>query len=205
LIVMNITHIPGALVRRVLQTARLPLTLAELVLRRSDDSRPALAFEAIGANVKRAVGSVLRDETLIAEGRLQEMRTAELGRAKELEAEAAQRQAAADAKLEARLEADETRRAQAKLEASEKLEAAAQDRHRKEQQADQEARQKGEATRNAQAASQHAVATRERAARSKKLASERKAMASARKASGAKKAVKRVDGKLTNSREARKA
>lgn len=201
---MNITQISGALVRRGLQAARLPLTLMELVRHHDGDSRPVLAFEAIGANVKKALGSLVRDDSLVEEGRLEQARTAELGRAQELEAEAAQRRAAADAKLDARLIEDERRRGQVEREASAKLEAAALERDRKEQQANLEAAKKAEAAERALAATERTVDRRERSARSKKLAAERKAVSSARNAIGAKKAVKRVDRKLKDT-QARKA
>jgi hypothetical protein len=203
--IMNITQIPGALVRRGLQAARLPLTLMEVLRRRDGDSRPALAFDAIGATVKSTVGSLVRDHALAEEGRLERARVAELGRAQQLEDEAAQRRAAADAKLDSRLAEDERRREQMEREASEELEAAALERDRKERQAKQEAAKKADAAERAQAAAERAVEKRERAARSEKLAAERKAVQSARKAVGAKKAVKRVDKKLKNTQEARRA
>lgn len=202
---MNVTHIPRAVVRHGLCAARLPFTVAEHVLHREEDFPPALAFDAFGATVKQAAGSVLRDDSLREEGRLEGARTAELGRAQELEAEAARREAAADARLESRLETDDRQRGRVELETSAKLEAAARERDRKQQQANKEAAKRAEAARGVQAAAQRRVAKRERSARSKKLAAERKAVGSARKATGAKKAVKRVDRKLKNTQEARKA
>lgn len=69
---------------------RLPLDVAESVARRvgvelDDRWLPAVAYEGFEAEAKRALGSILRDDELLEEGRRQRVRAAELRRALELD------------------------------------------------------------------------------------------------------------------------
>jgi hypothetical protein len=60
---------------------------------------PTLAFEGFEAGVKQVVGALMRDSSLVDEGRVQQAKIGELRRAAELELKAAQTRAQADAEL----------------------------------------------------------------------------------------------------------
>jgi hypothetical protein len=83
---MRLQTIPRTVVRSSLRATRLPLNAAEAVFRRGDRETaraPASAVEAFEATVKRLAGSILRDDQLVQEGRMQEVRAAEQRKALE--------------------------------------------------------------------------------------------------------------------------
>ena len=93
---MQIQHFPGAVVRASLGIARLPLTAVETIAGRSQDGAawpPALVFESFKSGAKQVAGSLLGDDTLVEEGRLGQAKVAQLRKAAEMEAVAAQRSA----------------------------------------------------------------------------------------------------------------
>ncbi|MDP9442336.1 MAG: hypothetical protein M3P34_09235, partial [Actinomycetota bacterium] len=76
-----IRQLPRTVVGTYLQALRLPISLAETVLRRGSDAdpwAPALVFDSFGANVKQFVGSVVGDPELANQGRLQQAKVTEL-------------------------------------------------------------------------------------------------------------------------------
>lgn len=99
---MQVQQLPGKVVGTYLHALRLPVSAAEMVLRRGhhDDAwGPALAFDSFGANVKKLVGSIVGDTQLAEQARLEQAEVTQSRRAALLEAEAEARKARADADL----------------------------------------------------------------------------------------------------------
>jgi colicin import membrane protein len=203
----NIQTIPRTVVRTYLQAARLPLNAAEAVLNRegAEDWAPTLAFDAAEAAVLQFVGSLLKDDELISQGRLAEARVAQLRRAIELETKAEAKRAEADADYRERVETDEQRRQRIARETDQREAALAQEKSRKKQAADQQARQQADAARKAEAAQQKVVAKKERTARATRVAAEPQAITEERKALAADEVVLDLDAALRTTKAARKA
>jgi hypothetical protein len=101
---VNINQIRRSMLTLWLRGVRLPLTIAETVVRRGhhkDAWPPALAFAQFEGAVKDTVGRVTRDDTLIELAALQRAEVAERRRAIALEAEAASTTAAVREDMEA--------------------------------------------------------------------------------------------------------
>ena len=199
--------IPRTFVRNYLQAARLPLTVAERILDKTEveDWGPTLAFETVEATVLQAVGSFLRDEELVTQGRLAEARVTQLKRAATLEAEAAAKRVEADAEYRERIETDEQRKARISREADQRERALDQEKARKQQQADEKARKQAEAARKVEAAQQKAVAKQERAARATRVAAEQEALADEKRAVQAEATVLDLDEALRTTKAVRKS
>jgi hypothetical protein len=203
---MQLQEIPRTAVRTYLRAARLPVTAAATFLRRDgqDDWPPALAFESFEAGVKQVMGSVLRDEELVHEGRLAQAKVGQLRKAVELESVADQHKADADEEFNERLQADEERRAQVERQAAESEAALDRQRAEEKRRADDKARRQAEAARKAEAASQKAVAKQERAARATRVSAEREALTEERQAATAKRKVTQLDKDLEATKATRK-
>jgi len=202
---MQLQEIPRTTVRSYLQVARLPLTAAAAILRRGnqEDWPPILAFETFGAGVKQVVGSVLRDEALVHEGRLAQAKVAQLRKADELESIAEQQKAEADVEFNERREADEQRRHNIERQATERETELKRQRTEARRRAADKVRKQAEAVRQTQAATQKAVAKQQRAARSTRVSAERQALATKRRAAAAKGEVIRLDEALEGTKAMR--
>jgi len=194
---MDITTLPRELINLNLRAARLPLTAFELVARRGQDAAlwpPAIAFESAEATVRETLGGLLRDETLVADARLQRVRVNELRHALESKAAAVEKQAEADQQYQQRKaqvarqqetveqRADERQRDldKAKADAKRKV---AEDAARKKEAADKAARQRAERLR-----------AEERVAETRRLHAEAVALKERERALAAEKKVVRIDG-----------
>src|SRR4051812_30200932 len=156
----QLQQLPGTLVRTGLQAARLPLNAAESVLRRGEQSgewAPAIAFDGIEASVKRVAGSLLRDDTLVQEGRLEQAKVDKLRKAARLEAIAREHEQAADTEYRQRVQTDEQRRAQVAKQADQQETALERQRAARERAAEEEARRKAESAQKVDAAAKKAV------------------------------------------------
>jgi hypothetical protein len=199
--------VPRTIVRNYLQAARLPLTVAESVLKRGQDTEdwaPTLAFDALEATVLQKVGSFLGDEDLVTQGRLAEARVTQLRRAAELEAKAEATRTAADAEYRERIETDEQRRARIAAEADQREAAVEQEKARKQAAAEAKARKQAEQARKVEAAQQQAVTKQERAARRTRIEAEQQALAEERRAAVAEETVLDLDAALRTTKAVRK-
>ena len=203
----TIQTIPRTIVRSYLQAARLPLTAAETLFGKSEteDWGPTLAFESVEATVLQTVGSFLRDDELVTQGRLAEARITQLRRATELEARAEAKRTEADAEFRDRLETDQQRRERIAREADQREAALDQEKARKQQQAEAKARKQAEAARKVEAAQHKAVAKQERAARATRVAAEQEALAEEKRALQAEETVLDLDAALRTTKAARKS
>ena len=101
---MQLNTIPRTTVKATLLGLRLPLCGVEVLTGQTGNASwpPAMAYEGFEAGVKQVVGSILRDEELVDEGRIQQAKVTELRRAVELEVRADQKRAAGDRELRER-------------------------------------------------------------------------------------------------------
>ena len=87
---MQLNTIPRTAVKATLLGLRLPICGVEALTGQTGNASwpPAIAFEGFEAGVKQVVGSFLRDDELVDEGRVQQAKVTELRRAVELEVQA---------------------------------------------------------------------------------------------------------------------
>lgn len=87
---MQLNTIPRTAVKATLLGLRLPICGVEALTGQTGNASwpPAIAFEGFEAGVKQVVGSFLRDDELVDEGRVQQAKVTELRRAAELEVQA---------------------------------------------------------------------------------------------------------------------
>lgn len=205
---MSMQQIPRTVVRTWLRAARLPVSVAERVVQRDGSSRtfaPAVAFDTVDADVRQLVGTLLRDDELVQEGRLRQAKVAQLRDAAQLEAEAERRRIEADAEFERRREADEQQRERVRQQAEQREAEAERLRIERERKAAAKAAKEAEAARQAKAAADKAVAKQERAARATRITAEQRALAEEREAVEAAGKVVELDQELRETKAARAA
>ena len=206
-----IREVPRNAVRTSLQLARLPLNAATSVLRRDADETeratwgPTLLFDGIEASIKQTVGSVLGDDELVREGRLEQARLSELKRSIELEAIAEQKRQAAEADLQQRRQADEAERRRVAAQADAQERRLEQEKVQKQQQVSADLAKKAAAARKVEAATDKVIARQEREARKTRVVAESSAIAKEKQAVEAKGEVIDIDRKLDATKAARKA
>jgi hypothetical protein len=182
---------------------RVPLTVIERLTHHTDAAGwpPAVAYEAFESQAKTIVGSLIRDDELVREGRLQRAKVDKLAEAERLETTAERKRQEADARLEAReVEAEQTRlRAEQKAEERERQ--VEQEKAVKEQRIREETRQREQAAARTAAHREKVVTDQERAAARTRIKEESAALAKRGQALGAAKKAQAVDNAL----EAKKA
>ncbi len=150
---MNVIEIPRTVLRAQYRLARLPLQLLEQrVLARLDDDAPArLLFERSLGALDAAAGNVLGDPGLRRNGVALAQRSADRGRAAQLEAQAAAQQKQADTQLRAVREESAEERSAAHAARADAVEDAEQEAQRRRVDAAQTAQQRtAAAKRNAE-------------------------------------------------------
>ena len=203
----NLQTVSRTVVRTYLQAARLPLTAAEQLFRKSEteDWAPTLVFERLEAEVLHLAGNALHDEELRQQGRLIRAKVAQLQKAAELEAEADAKRAEADAEYRERKRADEQARQRVEQQADEREDAIRAEKARKKRAADEKARQRAEAARKVEAAQEKQLTKQERAAAKARIAAEQQAIAEERKALAAEEQVLDLDAALETTKAIRKS
>jgi hypothetical protein len=201
---MQIRQIPQTAVRTGFRAVRLPLTVAETVLRRDEEWLPTRAYETVESRFKQVMGRAVRDVELVEEGILEQAKTVQLGRAATLESQAEREKELADASFEERRKADEEQRERVAKQAEERKRDADQQRAEEKRQAEAASATKASAAQNAQAATEKAVAKQERQARSAKVQAERNALHEERRAIEAEKGVRKADKKVEAAKTARR-
>lgn len=201
---MQIRQIPRTAVRTGFRAARLPLTVAETVLRRDEEWLPTRAYETVESRFKQVVGRAVRDDELVEEGILEQAKTVQLGKAATLESQAEREKDLADAAFQERRAADEEQRERVGKQAEERRRVAEQKRAEEKRKAEVAAATKASAARKAQAATETAIAEQERQARKAKVQVERAAVHEERRAVEAEKDVRKADKKVEASKAARR-
>lgn len=179
---MGIATVPRTIVRSGLRGLRLPLGVAETVARRAgidvdDHWLPSVAYEGFEADAKRVLGSLLRDDELVEDGRRQRAKAIELRQALRLEAVAEGTRAQADAAFERRREAAAEQRAQISAAAKASRDQVQQERRTNKARIRQQAEHQERVIDQAAEARQEAAAKAQREARRRKLAEESAALA----------------------------
>jgi hypothetical protein len=176
---MQITAIPRNAVKGALDAMRIPLSTIERLSGKSANEAwpPALAFEEFQAEAKKFAGSMLRDETLVEEGRLQAVKVTERRRSLELKAKAEGVREQADSEFTQKQKAAEDERQRAEKEASEREAAIARDKRAAEERVRADQKRAAESVAKVDAAREEAIAAAEREARRVKADAEAAALA----------------------------
>lgn len=186
--------------------ARLPLSAVERVAgqRGNEEWPPAVAFEGLEAQVETLLGSLLRDDTLGARGRLRQAKVAELRKAMTLETIAEQERHEGRQAQRERLDRASARRERAEKSAEQRLEMVETAAERRDREAREKERTKVAAARRAKAKQDKAVDRVERATRAKALDEEAAALDAERRALEAEQAVASLDDAIERSKSRRK-
>lgn len=186
-----LTDLPRTIVRRGLQSLRLPLDVAEAIARRAgadvDETwLPAVAYAGFEADAKRLLGSLLRDDELLEDGRRQRLRAAKLRQAMHLQAVADGTRDRADTRLEQRREAAARQRRAITEAATEAEHAVESETARARTKVERQAAQRRRAEAAVEAEREEVVEKVEREARRRTLAEEAAALEKERQAVEAK-------------------
>jgi hypothetical protein len=204
---MQLQRIPRTIVCTWLRTARLPLDAVEAVVRRGEHDAewpPAIAFDSFEATVKQLSGSIFHDDELTHEGRVAQARVAQLRKAAELDAVAAQRKTQAEAEFQQRRKTDEQQRREVQQEADQREAQLQRERAEKKRRADDEAARKRKRAAQVETAEDKIVEREERAARATRIAAERDALQREHDALAAKGRVSDLDQELEHTKAKRK-
>lgn len=182
------TSLPERAVERWLQVLRLPMTLTESILRRSDGQQwpPMLAFEGFEAFVRESAGRLLGDEQLLDHARLQRAEIAQRRQAILAHAEASERARAAEAEFEQKRKATEEKRERAERQAAERQANLDRERREAKRRLQQETAEREEVAQQAVQRREQSVQAQERVARTKRLDAEDRALVSEKEAVQAK-------------------
>ena len=191
-----------------LQGIRLPLTAAETVAGKRGAEPPwgpTVTFDAFASKVRTSAGSLLHDERLIDQGRLQDARVVQLRRATELETEAEATRSEAEVELNARREAEQRQRVD--LEEARRARDAelAREKVAQERAAQERIREQELTTQKIQAAQDKVLSAQERSARKAKLAADRATLAKEKQAVMAKERAASIENELDRTKALRQA
>lgn len=205
---IDITALPGYALDRTLQLWRLPLTVAQTALRQDRDAMtwpPVIVFERFEAGARERVGSVLHDERLLGRARLQRTKLQQLERAVLLEADAAQKEAEADAALRDRQQAADEHREAAQRQADEREQALEREREKTKAAVRRQAEERAQAEERLAEQRREATQVREVAAKQKQLDAEARALAKEERAVQAKGRALHLEDEAKDKQAARKA
>jgi hypothetical protein len=178
---MDIKALPRKWLDLNLQVARVPLQVAEKVTGNTNGEAatwgPAIAYESAEASVKQTVGTLLRDQTLLDDARLQRAKVSELKEAAARKMLAEQERAEADAELREKREQAEQQRRQAAEQAQRRKQELEREKAAATRKVQEEAARKKSAARQAAAKKEQQVEQQETAARLKAAEAEAKALA----------------------------
>lgn len=205
---VDIREIPRAYVRTTLRAMRTPVDLSAAVAKRGgEDGRPwppSVVFTTIEGGIKKAVGSLIRDDRLVEEGELNQAAAKEQRQALLLGVVAESRRGRAQERFEERqeqlvdaLEA-EHERTEAEKRAAERAAGA---RRRK---LASKAQKLAETDARLEADAQDLLEHQDRVTRAPQIQRERRAMAEERRAVEKEAAVAELDAKIEQSKKERK-
>jgi hypothetical protein len=202
----TVTSLPRRVLGGYLRAGRVPLTVAERVTgqRSNEKWRPTMAYEALQAGIEERVGTLIRDETLVAKGRTRKAKLAELTRAINLETVAEQERERANEEFQARRREAEAQKADAARKAEQRERELERQAQIREEKARAKAAKKAATVQEAKAAQDKSIDRRERAAKSAALAKEAEAVKSTKQALEAERTVDVIAETLEGEKEARK-
>jgi len=199
--------VPRTLIGAYFRVGRVSLDLVARMAGQGDNESwpPALLFDNFEGNVDAVVGGLLRDETLLKKGRLQQARVAQLRQGAELRTVAEQERVRADETLEKRRAQAEQERKRAGRNAEQREQEIQKEAEQAEQRVQQTALRRKAATRQAKAAQDKAIERRERSAKTEALAKEASALDAAKQALNAQETVDVVEDTIEGTKAARKS
>ena len=205
---MQLQDVPRVYVNSMFRALRVPLRASEAVLHRGDDERPwppVIAFTMVEGGLKQAVGSLIRDDQLVHEGKLTQAKARELRQALMLGLVAeAQRNEAEDRYL-ARRKADEWGKAEADRRAGLAKTSAERRASARKQTLERQAEAMGEEDARLEEATERSLEKRERATRARQVSKERGAVAERRRAVATESAVAEIEEQIEASKQARRS
>lgn len=204
---MQIQDIPRTYVKTTLRALRLPVDLTESIARRNGADRPwppTIVVNAVEGQIKKAVGSLIRDERLVEEGELEQAAAKEQRQVLLLGAVAESRRERAEERFEERVEQIDEARQATRVRAEAEKKAATRAAASKRRNLADKAQKLAEADARLEAAAEESLERQDRASRSRQIAQERKAIAEERKAVATEAAVAELDEKIEASKQARK-
>lgn len=205
---MQIQDIPRTYVKTTLRALRLPVDLSESIARRNGgDGRPwppTVVVNSVEGQIKKAVGSLLRDGRLVEEGELEQAAAKEQRQSLLLGAVADSRRERAEERFEERVEQiDEARQAtRARADAEKKT--AARTAKARQRNLAAKAQKLAQDDARLEAAAHQSVARQDRASRSAQIAKERRAIAEERQAVAHDAVVADLEAEIEASKQARK-
>lgn len=204
---MAITAIPRTMVKASLLGLRVPLTALERVTGNagSDEWPPTMAFDAFEGRTKTVLGSLLRDDTLVREGELQQAKVRELTTARRLELRAEQVKQEADVRLHERAEVVEERREDVEDEVADRRREVERQAAEREREIAKRAQQRDQAAQQAQKRRTKAVIAAEREAEKTRIREESEALAAKGEALAAARAAEAVDDAIETTKAKRKS
>jgi len=205
---MQILDITRTYVRNTLRALRLPVDLSESIARRNGNSRPwppSIAFSALEGGVKKAVGSLIRDDELIEEGVLNQAAAKEQRQALLLGTVAEARRESAEEHFEERVEHVSEARQATRARAQSQKKAAERTASAKQRNLEAKAEKLAEDDARLEAAAEKSLERQDRASRTRQIENERRAITEERRAVAAEAAVAELDAKIEASKEARKS
>lgn len=201
----TIQTIQNTAVKSWLTAVRLPLTATERVVgKQGADWPPAVAFEGFEAQVKRRIGSLVKNPQLVQEGTLEQGKVNQLRKAAELEAEAEERRLQAESRYENRKETVQETKQRVERGQQEREDRLEREKAERQREVAETARKKEEAARKADKVGKDAVAAQERQARATRITAESEALQHEKQAVAAKGEVLDVDRALKATKAARK-
>jgi hypothetical protein len=204
-VISHVRAVPRVVVDAGLTLARVPVTAAARATGQRGNAAwpPALAFEGFEAGVETAVGSLLRDDTLVSRGRLRHAKVAKARRADQLEVVAESHRERADETLAERREQAERRRTQARRAADDREEAIEAQAEEQARRAERDAAKKAAGAAAVKRAQDRAVDRQEAAVRAETLDHEAEALAAEKKALDAAETVAAIDDTIDGTKVAR--
>ncbi len=191
-----------------LQAVRMPLTAAETVLKRGQDTAmwpPAIAFEKVEATVKGVVGNLVHDDTLVGQANLQRAEVAKREEALLLRADAEATRAEVQRESEAKDAELQRRREQTERAAAEREERIEREASEAERTAKQQGAKKRAATRKQAVAQEDAIDTAAAKAEATRLRKEAEALRAKERAVAKEGEVLDLDRSVQAKKAARRA
>ncbi len=203
---IDVHTIPRATVNGYLHLVRVPVDTLARITRHTDAAwGPTVMADTFEARVRTTVGRLLRDDELVEQGELGDVRVRKLTEAAELEADAQERRREADDELSAKEQHIRDTAERAERTADERESQAKEALNEKEQKIRQEADKLKHQAAKETAHRDQLIADKQAEADKRRLATEREVLAEKRKAVAGKKQATAVAKAARKTNQARKA
>jgi hypothetical protein len=206
---VQIQDIPRTYVRTTLRALRVPIDLGESIARRNGDDGhpwpPSVAFTAIEGGIKKAVGSLIRDQRLVEEGELNQAAAKEQRQALLLGVVAESKRENAEERFEERRDQVSKARQATRARAESEKNAAERVAKAKQRNLAAQAEKLAEDDARLEKAADDSLARQDRASRTRQIENERRAIAEERKAVASEAEVADLESKIEAVKEARKS